>query len=142
MGLASGILAALAALSAWAFPTQEGVFTQVKTLLAGFSATGGLSSMSALLNGEDLWGVCAMVGLLTMLGCTLLGRLGALACIIVATGSAGALLIGFSTHHHSTRAPAPKNNGDSNSQHVPSSGRSSWPVVGCWYDAGRQFGLG
>lgn len=106
MGIASGILAALAALAAWTVLTQAGVFTQADTVLSGFTTAGGLRSVSALLNGDHLGAVCAGVGLATMLGCTVLGVLGALAYNIAAIGSAGALRVGFRTPISVTQAPS------------------------------------
>ena len=114
MGIASGILAVLATLAAWTF------LTQADTVLSGFTTSAGLRSVSALMNADHLWGVCAGVGLVTVLGCTVLGVLGALAYNIAATGSAGALLVGFRTLNSVTPAPTPEKPGRNES---PSSAR-------------------
>lgn len=106
MGIASGILTALATLVAWTVLTQAGVFTQADTVLSGFTTAGGLRSVSSLMNADHVWGVCAGVGLVTTLGCTVLGVLGALAYNIAAIGSAGALRVGFRTPSSVTQAPA------------------------------------
>ncbi|MBG6059678.1 hypothetical protein IWX89_003141 [Cryobacterium sp. MP_M3] len=113
MGIASGALAVLATLAAWTFLTQAGIFTQADTLLAGLTSTGVLRSMSSLMNADHLWNVCAGVGLLTLLGCTVLGVLGALAYHIAATGSAGALRIGFRTPPASPAASGPPQRNES-----------------------------
>jgi len=97
LGIASGILAVLTTFLAWTFLTEKGVLRQLGTVVAGFSTDGGLNGLSALINGDYLLGVCVGVGLFTVLGCTLLGVLGALAYNTAATGSVGALLIGLST---------------------------------------------
>ncbi len=65
------------------------------------------------MNVDHLWGVCAGVGLLTMLGCTALGVLGALAYNIAASGSAGALRIGFRTPPASPAASGPPGRNES-----------------------------
>ena len=96
MGVGFGVLAAVFTLVVWSVVAGTGFFVELDRVVDGFGRDGSGGSVSVWADGVHGVGVAGVVGLVTVLGWTLMGMVGA---VVYNVGAAcgGSILIGLST---------------------------------------------